>query len=64
VHAVIGKVSFHKEHLLENFKALLDAILKARPATQRGQYIKSITFSPTMGPGVKVDVQKALQLVR
>jgi large subunit ribosomal protein L1 len=64
VHAVIGKVSFPKEHLLENFKALLDAILKARPATQRGQYIKSITFSPTMGPGVKVDVQKALQLVR
>jgi len=64
VHAVIGKVSFPSEHLLENFKALLDALLKARPATQRGQYIKSIALSPTMGPSVKVDVQKALQLVR
>ncbi len=64
VHAVIGKVSFPDEHLLENFKTLLDALLKARPATQRGQYVKSIAISPTMGPSVKVDVQKALQLVR
>ncbi|MGQ9462349.1 MAG: 50S ribosomal protein L1 [Candidatus Fervidibacter sp.] len=64
VHAVIGKMSFPSEHLLENFKALIDAILKARPATQRGQYVKSIALSPTMGPSVKVDVQKALQLVR
>ncbi|MCS7186031.1 MAG: 50S ribosomal protein L1 [Armatimonadetes bacterium] len=64
VHAVIGKVSFPVEHLLENFKTLLDALLKSRPATQRGQYIKSIAISPTMGPSVKVDVQKALQLVR
>ncbi|MCS7191670.1 MAG: 50S ribosomal protein L1 [Armatimonadetes bacterium] len=64
VHAVIGKVSFPTEHLLENFKTLLDAILKARPSTQRGQYIRSITLSPTMGPSVKVDVQKAMQLVR
>lgn len=64
VHAVIGKVSFPVEHLLENFKTLLDALLKSRPATQRGQYIKSIAISPTMGPSIKVDVQKALQLVR
>lgn len=64
VHAVIGKTSFPSEHLLENFKALVDAVLKARPATQRGQYVKSIALSPTMGPSVKVDVQKALQLVR
>jgi len=64
VHAVIGKVSFPTEHLLENFRTLLDALLKARPATQRGQYIRSITLSPTMGPSVKVDVQQALQMVR
>jgi large subunit ribosomal protein L1 len=64
VHAVIGKVSFPTEQLLENFRALLDALLKARPATQRGQYIRSITLSPTMGPSVKVDVGQALQLVR
>lgn len=64
VHAVIGKVSFPTEHLVENFKTFLDALLKARPASQRGQYIRSIALSPTMGPSVKVDVQKALQLVR
>jgi large subunit ribosomal protein L1 len=64
VHAVIGKASFPTEQLLENFRALLDALLKARPATQRGQYIRSITLSPTMGPSVKVDVGQALQLVR
>ncbi len=64
VHAVIGKVSFPTEQLLENFRVLLDALLKARPATQRGQYIRSITLSPTMGPSVKVDVGQALQLVR
>lgn len=64
VHASIGKVSFPTEQLLENFRALLDALLKARPATQRGQYIRSITLSPTMGPSVKVDVGQALQLVR
>lgn len=64
IHATIGKVSFSTEHLLENFKTLLDALLKARPATQRGQYIKSITLSPTMGPSVKIDVLRALQMVR
>lgn len=64
VHVLIGKVSFPTEHLLENFKMLLDTLLKARPATQRGQYIKSITISPTMGPSVKVDVMRALQMVR
>ncbi|GBC98290.1 50S ribosomal protein L1 [bacterium HR17] len=64
VHTVIGKVSFPTAHLLDNFKALLDAVMKARPATQRGQYIRSIYLSPTMGPSVKVSVQDALQLVR
>jgi large subunit ribosomal protein L1 len=64
VHVSIGKVSLPTEQLLENFRALLDALLKARPATQRGQYIRSITLSPTMGPSVKVDVGQALQLVR
>lgn len=64
VHAVIGKVSFSVEQLLENFRALLDALLKARPATQRGQYIRGITLSPTMGPSVKVDVQQVLQQTR
>ncbi|MCS7225004.1 MAG: 50S ribosomal protein L1 [Armatimonadetes bacterium] len=64
VHAPIGKVSFPLDHLMENARSFLDALLKARPATLKGQYIKSLTLSSTMGPGVKVDVQKALQLVR
>ncbi len=64
VHSVIGKVSFETEKLVENFKALLDSLLKARPAGVRGQFIKSISLSPTMGPSVKVDVQKALALLR
>lgn len=55
VHAPIGKVSFPAESLLENYAALYDVIVKARPAAARGQYLKSITVSSTMGPGVKVN---------
>ncbi len=62
VHAPIGKVSFPKEHLLENFATLMKAILQARPQSARGRYIQSITVSSTMGPGIKVDPQKAQEL--
>ena len=54
IHCVIGKKSFGKEKLLENFNALLDAIVKAKPAAAKGTYIKSISLASTMGPGVKV----------
>ncbi len=64
VHAPVGKVSFPTEHLLENVRVFLDALLKARPPTQKGQYFRSLTLSSTMGPGVKVDVSRALQRVR
>lgn len=64
VHSVIGKVSFETEKLLENFKALLDSLMRSRPAGVKGQFIRSITMSSTMGPGVKVDLQKALALLR
>lgn len=64
VHSVIGKVSFETEKLLENFKVLLESLIRARPAGVRGQFIKSIAMSPTMGPSVKVDIQKALALLR
>ena len=55
VHTVIGKKSFGPEKLEENFNALLAAIIKAKPAAAKGQYLKSITLSSTMGPGVKVN---------
>ena len=57
IHCPIGKKSFGKEKLVENYTALMDAIIKAKPATAKGQYVKSITLASTMGPGVKVAVK-------
>ena len=54
IHCPIGKASFTEEQLLDNYTALIDAIVKARPAAVKGQYIKSISLATTMGPGVKV----------
>ncbi len=54
IHCPIGKASFTEEQLLTNYNALIDAIVKARPAAVKGQYIKSISLATTMGPGVKV----------
>lgn len=58
VHVPVGKASFTEEALQENFNALMDAIQKARPSAVKGQYLRSITLSSTMGPGVKVNVLK------
>jgi large subunit ribosomal protein L1 len=58
VHAPIGKKSFGYEKLHENFKTLMDAIIKARPAAAKGQYIKSLVISSSMGPGIKINPQK------
>lgn len=55
VHARIGKASFASEKLRDNAKALLTALLRAKPASAKGQYLKSITMSSTMGPGVRID---------
>ena len=55
IHVAFGKVSFGTEKLTENYKALIGAIIKAKPAAAKGQYIRSLTFSSTMGPGVKVN---------
>ncbi|MBR2377693.1 MAG: 50S ribosomal protein L1 [Clostridia bacterium] len=57
IHCSIGKKSFGKEKLLENYNALLDAIIKAKPAAAKGQYIKSVAIASTMGPGVKVNAK-------
>ena len=58
VHVPVGKASFTEEKLLENFNALMDAIVKAKPSALKGQYLRSITLTSTMGPGVKVSVAK------
>jgi len=55
IHVSIGKVSFDEQKIFENFSALMDAIVKARPAAAKGNYIKHITMTSTMGPGIKVD---------
>lgn len=55
VHVPIGKASFSEEQLRENFQTLIEAIVKARPSAVKGQYLRSITLAPTMGPGVKVN---------
>ena len=58
IHAPIGKASFTEEQLKENFTALMDAIVKAKPSALKGQYIRSVTLASTMGPGVKLSVAK------
>ena len=58
IHVPIGKASFTEEQLADNFQTLIDAINKARPAAVKGQYLKSITLTSTMGPGVKVNPLK------
>jgi len=58
VHVPLGKASFTEEALEENFKALMDAIMKAKPSAVKGTYLKSITLTSTMGPGVKVNTAK------
>ena len=58
IHCPIGKVSFEEGKLNENFEALMEAIKKAKPSSLKGQYLRSVTLSSTMGPGVKVNVMK------
>ena len=58
IHVPIGKASFTEEQLADNFQTLMDAINKAKPSSLKGQYIKSISLAPTMGPGVKLNVAK------
>jgi len=62
LHVPIGKVSFPKENLMDNLAALMEAVLKAKPAGAKGQYIRKITLTTTMGPGIKVNVAEAQTL--
>jgi len=58
IHCPIGKVSFGQEKLAGNFKTLMDAIVRAKPAAAKGQYLKSVTIAATMGPGIKINTAK------
>ena len=60
VHVPLGKGSFGAEKLAENFHALMEAVVKAKPAAAKGTYLKSVSVSSTMGPGVKVNPAKVL----
>jgi large subunit ribosomal protein L1 len=62
IHVPIGKVSFDKEALMANFRAVVDELQRAKPASAKGRYIKGITLSSTMGPGVKVDPNRLRNL--
>ena len=58
IHVPLGKASFEEDALRENFQTLIDAINKAKPSTLKGQYLRSVTIAPTMGPGVKLNPVK------
>ena len=58
IHVPLGKASFTEEQLADNFQTLIDAIMKAKPAAVKGQYLKSVTLNITMGPGVKINPAK------
>ena len=58
IHVPVGKASFTQEQLSENFNTIMDAIIKAKPSSAKGQYMKSVTIASTMGPGVKVSTAK------
>ncbi len=60
IHCPIGKVSFGTEKLRDNFHTLMDAVVKAKPSAAKGQYLRSVTVTSTMGPGVKINGQKVL----
>lgn len=61
INVPIGKVSFGVEKLAENFKTISDAIIKAKPASAKGRYLKSVTVASTMGPGIKINGQKLME---
>ena len=64
VHAPMGKVSFGVEKIVQNITAFIDTIMRLKPASSKGTYLKSLAISTTMGPGVKVDVSQIKDMVK
>ena len=64
IHCPIGKVEFSEEDLVKNFATLADAILRAKPASAKGTYVKSVYLTTTMGPGIKLDAKNLATEVR
>ena len=62
LHMIVGKASFNETQLVENYAAALDEVLRAKPSSSKGKYLKKITFSTTMGPGIPVDPQRVRNL--
>jgi large subunit ribosomal protein L1 len=63
VHMTVGKTSFPDEHLLENYQAILEELIRAKPSAAKGRYLRSVVLASTMGPGIKVDPSKTRDLV-
>ena len=63
VHLIIGKVSFDERQLLENYAAVIEELVRAKPSAAKGRYLRSITLASTMGPGVKVDPSKTREII-
>jgi large subunit ribosomal protein L1 len=64
IHAGIGKVSFPPQNLIENAHALVDSVVKAKPSAAKGKYLKSVTMSSTMGPGINIDTTHVTETVK
>jgi large subunit ribosomal protein L1 len=64
VHCPMGKISFGPEKLTENFKSLLESIIRLKPSTSKGVYLKGVSISTTMGPGLRLDPQEVRNLVK
>ena len=64
IHAPIGKMSFPTQNLIENAHALVDSVVKAKPSAAKGKYLKSVTMSSTMGPGIAIDTTHVTEVVK
>src|ERR671929_63669 len=63
VHMTVGKTSFPDDHLLENYQAIVEELIRAKPSAAKGRYIRSVVMASTMGPGVKVDPSRTRDLI-
>jgi large subunit ribosomal protein L1 len=64
IHAPVGKISFPAQNLIENAHALVDSVVKAKPSAAKGKYLKSVTLSSTMGPGITIDTTHVNEVVK